>query len=199
MKICLLACGLWLTATASLVAQSRVSVAPVYWYNYGQYKYQVHSTYDGSDTQLSGHANSSSIGLISRYHFTPKWDISVGALLNRNSSRLTNINSPQTDIGIIRTYIQVPVLANYRLTDRRLSPYFSVGALLGKGQTSAPVKMNGVIGIGVDYRFNSSLSLLLQPTATYLFDKPASNILVQISGYSSYNLGVQTQLIWHFK
>lgn len=199
MKICLLACGLWLTAAASSVAQSRVSIAPLYWYNYGQYKYQIHSVYDGSDTQLSGHDNSSSIGLTARYHFTPKWDVSAGILLNRNSSQLTNPNFPQTDIGIIRTYLQVPVLANYRMTDRRLSPYFSAGALLGKSQTSAPVKMNGVIGIGVDYRFNSSLSLLLQPTATYLFNKPISDPLFQISGYSSYSLGVQTQLIWRFK
>lgn len=199
MKICLLAWGLWLTAVASLFAQSRVSVAPVYWYRYGQYQYQVHSVYDGSDTRASGHDNSSSAGLLIRYHFTPKWDVSAGILYNRSSSRLSNPTFPQTDIRLIRNFIQLPVLANYRLTDHRLSPYFSVGALFGKGQTAAPIKMNGVIGIGVDYRFNSGLSLLLQPTATYLFDKPASDPLFQISGYSSYSVGVQTQLVWHFK
>lgn len=197
MKALFFACGFFLVATALSVAQSRVSVAPTYWYAYGKYSYQTHSLYDGSNAQLSGHTIASSVGLTARYHFKPKWDLSVGLLYNSNSSHL---KTPQSDdIQLTSRYIQLPILVNYRLSDRPLSAYISAGAFLSKSKTFSdePVKSNALIGVGLDYRLNSKLSLLLQPTASYLLYKPASNTLFQYNNYNSYSFGLQTQLIWH--
>lgn len=193
--------GLFWASITHLSAQSRISIAPAYWFNYGLYSYQLHSVYNGSDTQVSGYDIASSAGLTARYHFTPNWDMSVGLLYNWNSSRLTSPIIPQ---GENRPFpseaIQLPVLVNYRLTDHRLSPYVSAGAFFVRSKTftEAPIKVNGVVGIGFDYRFHSGLSLLVQPTASYLFYKLANDALLQFTKYSSYSVGVQTQLIWHF-
>ncbi len=201
MKSLLLSLGLLGASGNLLSAQNRVSIAPVYWFNYGLYSYRVHSVYNGLDTQVTGHDVASSAGLTARYHFTSNWDVSVGLLYNWNSSRLT---SPPHPYGENRPFpteaIQVPVSVNYRLTDRRLSPYFSAGALFVKSKTftEAPIKTNGIVGIGFDYRFHSGLSLLVQPTVSYLFYKPANDAFFEFTKYSSYSLGLQTQLIWHF-
>ncbi|ARK10199.2 hypothetical protein A6C57_07565 [Fibrella sp. ES10-3-2-2] len=86
----------------------------------------------------------------------------------------------------------MPVLANYRLTDQRLSSYFSAGVVLAKSKTFTDDHLwtEGVVGAGVDYRFNSRLSLLVQPTASYSFYKPAVNHTSQTLNYKAYSVGV---------
>lgn len=196
--------GVLLAASVSLVsAQSRVSIAPTHWFQYNPYSYQVDMNYNGvqNQTQASGHNTVSSLGLTVRYHFTSKWDLSVGGLYSRNTN---HIKSPQGPYGEFASFtskgVQIPVLVGYRLTNHRLSPYFSTGASFTKSVTftEAPIKTDGVIGVGLDYRFDSTLSLLIQPTASYSFSPPTNNTLYRFTNYSSYNLGVQTQLIWRF-
>ena len=89
---------------------------------------------------------------------------------------------------------------SYRLNDHRVSPYFSAGALFTKSITftEALVKTDGMIGAGLDYRIDSGLSLLFQPTASYGIFQPVSDDFPRYVNYRSYSLGVQTQLIWHF-
>lgn len=198
MKSLLLSLGLITVSTSLLLAQSRVSIAPTYWYSYATYSYQVRST-SGSEGPFTGHSAGSSVGLTARYHFNPKWDMSVGLLYNWDSiiwdSSLSSLNLPK----ITTEAIQLPVLVNYRLTARRLSPYFSAGAFLYKSKTpKEPIKVNGILGVGLDYRLNSGLSLLIQPKASYLFFRPAKDALPEITNFVSYNLGIQAQLIWHF-
>ncbi|RYF68159.1 MAG: hypothetical protein EOO39_19925 [Cytophagaceae bacterium] len=57
-------------------------------------------------------------------------------------------------------------LVDYRLTNRRLSPYFSAGVVLAKSKTFTDDHLwtEGVVGAGVDYRFDSRLFSLLNPT-----------------------------------
>lgn len=184
-------------------AQSRVSIAPTYWFNYNPYSYHVAMAYNGVQTQAqaSGHAIVSSFGLTARYHFTPKWDLSVGGLYNRSTD---HIKSPLGPYGEFPPYtsqeVRVPILVSYRLTSHRLSPYFSVGTTFTKSKTftAAPIKTDGVIGVGLNYQLHSGLSLLLQPTASYSFTKPVDDAFTQFTKYSSYGIGVQTQLIWQF-
>ncbi len=203
MKAFLLFGGLFLTITVSSLAQSRVSIAPSYWFNYNPYSYQANLTYNGSSTQFlaSGYNIVSSFGLTARYHFTPQWNLSIGVLYNR-STNFTK--SPKSSYGDPTPFTtegwQLPVLVNYRLTSRRLSPYFSTGALFTKSKTftKAPIRTDGVAGVGLDYRFDSGLSLLLQPTASYSFTKFASDPFYQVTNYSFYSIGFQTQFIWHF-
>lgn len=191
------------SASISFVsAQSRVSIAPSYWFNYNPYSYQINFTYNGSTTQTpaSGYDLVSSFGLTTRYHFTPKWDVSVGIFYYRNTN---HIKSPQGPYGEFTPFTsqgwQLPVLVNYRLTDRRLSPYFSTGAIFTRNRTftERPITTDGVLGVGLNYRIDSGLSLLLQPTGSYSFYRPASNPSLTLTHYNSYSLGLQVQLIWH--
>ena len=189
MKSLLLTLALLVALIAPVSAQSRVSIAPTYWFNYNPYSYQVDMNYNGARNQFlaSGHGLISSFGLTARYHFTPKWNVSLGALYYRNTD---HIKSPQGPYGERVPFTsegwQLPILISYRLTNRPLSPYFSSGAILSKSKTftGAPIRTDGVIGVGLDYRFNSGLSLLMQPTVNYSLTKPASDAFYQVSDYT---------------
>ena len=61
-----------------------------------------------------------------------------------------------------------------------------------------PITTDGVVGIGLSYRLDVGLSLLVQPTANYSFYCPASDAVYTLTHYSSYSLGLQTQLIGAF-
>lgn len=203
MKSLLLSVALFGASTTLVSAQSRVSIAPTYWFNYNLYSYQLNLSYNGSNTQnqVSGHSIASSFGLTTRYHFTPQWDVSVGAFYYTNTAYLTNPTNPYGEsIPFTSEGGQVPVLVSYRLTDRRLSPYLSAGAIFAKSKTftEAPIKIDGVVGAGLNYRFDSGLSLLVQPTVSYSLTKPVNDAFYQVTNYSFYSLGVQTQLIWRF-
>jgi hypothetical protein len=200
MKTLLLSLGLLVAAISLLPAQSRVSIAPTYWFNYNPYSYQFAITGSPSTTrsQIDQHNLVSSFGLSVRCHFSPHWDVSTGILYYKNTAYLAIF--PGSTVPFTSEGWQLPLLMNYRLTKHRMSPYFSVGALFAKSKTftEAPIRTDAVAGVGVDYRFNSSLSLLVQPTASYSLEQPVNTDGFQYSNYRSYSLGVQTQLIWHF-
>lgn len=203
MKFLLLFAGLLAASISPVAAQSRLSLAPVYWFSYNPYSYQSTISFNGVTTQtpIAGHTLASSFGLALRYDFTPKLDLSVGGLFNRTADHIQIPRQPYGDSGpFISKGIQVPVLISYRLTDKRLSPYFSAGALFTKSKTftEAPIKADGIIGIGLTYRFDPGVSLLLQPTAGYPLTRPASDAFYRVDNYSSYSFGIQTQLIWRF-
>ncbi|RZK42364.1 MAG: hypothetical protein EOO61_05465 [Hymenobacter sp.] len=203
MKILSLFLGFSLFALASSSAQKRLSIAPLYWYEYTPYSYQVSLNYNGLPTQSqgTGHTSVSSIGLTASYHFAPQWNLSLGVLYSRNT---IHIQSPQGPFGELPSFtskgVRIPLLISYRLTDNRLSPYVSGGAVFTKNNTYTEdaIKTDGLIGVGLDYRFNSALSLLLQPTASYSFSPPINSSVYHLTNYRSYALGIQTQLIWHF-
>ena len=200
MKTITICWSLLLLNLAPSLAQSRFSIAPTYWFNHGNYTYQILLLSDPrmSVSDFSGYSNGSSVGLTSRYHINETWSFSVGVLYNKSAS---HVNIPQTgDVRIQSEYIQLPILANYRLTTHRLSPYFSAGIFLEKNKsvTNDPFKTNAVIGAGVDYRINSRFSLLVQPTGSYLLYKPSNSGLVVYNSFNSYKLGVQVQTVWHF-
>jgi len=203
MKTALLVALLFSASVTLLSAQSRVSIAPTYWFNYNPYSYQINHTFNGSTTQTlaSGHDVVSSVGLTVRYHFTPQWDVSLGGLYYRDTNHAKTPKSPYGEFAPFTSKgWQVPVMVNYRLTEHRLSPYFSTGAVFTKSNTftGRPLTTDGVVGVGLNYRVDSGLSILLQPTASYSFYRPASDASFSFTEYSSYSLGIQTQLVWRF-
>lgn len=203
MKSLLLFVGLFGVSITLLSAQNRISIAPTYWFDYNPYSYQVDVNYNGLQNQIqaSGRNTVTSLGLTARYHFSSKWDLSAGVLYSRNTN---HIQSPQGPYGEFSSFtskgVRLPVIVSYRLTTHRLSPYFSTGAFFTKSITftEASINTDGMIGIGLDYRLDSALSLLIQPTASYSFTQPVNNTVYRFTNYSSYSLGIQTQLIWHF-
>lgn len=203
MKSILLCLIVLCLASLSVSAQSRVSIAPTYRFAYNPYSYQLDMTYNAVPTQIqaSGYNTVSSLGLTFRYYFNSRWDVSVGGLYSRNTDHIKTPQSPYSESATFTSKnVQVPVLVSYRLTTHRLSPYFSAGALLTKSITftEALIKTDAVIAAGLDYRFDSGLSLVLQPTASYGFTPPVSDTFRPYVNYRSNSLGVQTQLIWRF-
>lgn len=202
MKILSLFTGLFLFTLASSSAQKRMSIAPTYWYDYNPSSYQVSLNFSGlpSQSEGTGRTTVSSVGLTASYHFTSQWNLSLGVLYSRNT---IHIQSPQGPFGESPSFtskgVRIPALLNYRLTTRQLSPYVSAGAIFTKDNTyEDAIKTDGMIGVGLDYRFSSALSLLLQPNAIYSFSSPINGSSYHLTNYRSYTLGIQTQLIWHF-
>lgn len=150
-------------------------------------------SYNGRQTQFQarGHNIVSSFGLMVRYHFTPQWDLLVGGLYNSNTGY---IKSPQSPYGESKPFttsgVRLPVLVSYRLTNHRLSPYFSAGATFTNNTTftEAPINTNGVVGVGLIYRFDPGVSLVLQPTASYSLTGPVNDAFYQTRNYTSYSL-----------
>ncbi|MDZ5447984.1 outer membrane beta-barrel protein, partial [Micromonospora sp. 4G57] len=155
MKSVLLFIAFSLASVILVSAQSRVSIAPTYWFNYNPYSYQVDMAYSGSQThfQASGHTVTSSFGLTVRYHFTPQWNVSVGALYNSSTNHIKSPQTPYSESTPFTTGgVRLPIMVSYRLTSHRVSPYLSAGATFtnNKTFTDAPVNSEGVIGVGLD-------------------------------------------------
>lgn len=194
--------ALWAVCATQAVAQHRLSIAPTYWFQYNPYEYRVAMNFNGqqTDTQVSGYKAISSVGLVIRYQFATRWDLAIGGLYARPTDR---IRRPQRIYGAPSAFtsqaVQFPLLVSYRLTPRRLSPYFSAGTFFTKSITfTSPLQTDGVVGAGLDYQLGPAMSLLVQPTVSYSFSPPVNDIVYQFSNYRSYNVGAQAQLICRF-
>ncbi|MEO6284303.1 MAG: outer membrane beta-barrel protein [Dyadobacter sp.] len=137
------------------------------------------------------------IGLGGRYSFSQKWSASTG-LWFRNSVF-------KTSTGNSRSYqFSIPFIANFQASERKLSPYFSAGALWNFGTTSRvkipdvgtvifksdrnTAKISPMVGAGVIYHFAQRLSLITQPTFSYAI--PPSRLDI-----NAYQLGLHVQLM----
>ena len=195
MKTLLIHFGLILVPLVSAFSQSRVSVAPTYWFNYGNYAYQTATLH--ADPTSKPYTVASAVGLTARYHFTDSWNFSLGVLYNKNKSPV--LFPGMRKVTLITNFVQLPALLNFRSSTHRLSPYFSAGPVFSFYKVVGnQVKTSLIIGAGVDYRFNDKLSWLIQPTYSYLLYNPADTTFEQFIDYEAYAFGVQTQLIWRF-
>lgn len=156
------------------------------------------------------------LGLMAQYQLTLHWSVSAGIWQNRthlgtpsittNPDLTTMPNQPQIS-GLSYTYraYQAPISVNYRSSLKRLSPYFSAG-----GQFSFPytgifpdgdklkspnqrLHFYPTLGVGVSYWLTQSVTLLAQPTFTYILPKGT------YSSYSNYQLSFQLQALYRFK
>lgn len=216
---CLLTGLLMLSATVGS-AQSRFSVsitaAPTYTY------FNSHVTLllpdgNGQVVPMEFFAKNSSYGyvtgMMAHYQFTPNWSVSTGFWHNRSGANGTFPFTPgNLPARIILSDSSVPLTVNYRPTTRRLSPYFSIGALGsfrgstlykptdagGFSDTKVTVghhflTVKALLGAGVVYKINSHLSLIAQPMLIWNF-KPKGDF----SHYVSYQINGQTQLVYSF-
>ena len=154
-----------------------------------------------------------SLGLTAYYAFTPKWSVSVGLLHSRFSgdSRFENFAGVTTYSRQLQNF-QVPVLVNFTPSSHRLSPYLSAGLLTNytyrvttngsqaNQKIDAPNALTtyAMIGIGAHYRITSRLALIVQPTAAYRLNKPASIYPLNYTRFNDYVFGLQTQLKFTF-
>jgi len=137
------------------------------------------------------------IGLNGRYSFSPKWSASTG-LWYGYAGLKTSASSSRSH------YFSIPLIAGFQVSESKLSPYFSAGALWNLSVTSRvripdfgtfnfksdrnTSRISPTIGAGVIYNFAQRLSLIAQPTFTY--DIPRHNLNIH-----AYQLGFNMQLM----
>lgn len=181
------------------------TVAPVYAHTKNKVTV-VLPAYDGSGTLTSEVWKSKysqvgyMIGLNGRYSFSQKWSASTGLWFKEFRSMPFASGS--------RSYnFSLPVMVNLQTSERKLSPYFSAGALWNFETTSHvnitdigtvifksdrnTARISTSLGAGIIYHFAPHLSLIAQPTFSYTLPP---------SGYNShaYQLSLNFQLMFKF-
>lgn len=148
------------------------------------------------------------IGLNGRYSFSSKWSFSTGFWLNESWQNVPEITlNPAIPYytGRARSHnFTIPVMFNFQTSERKLSPYFSAGALwnfnttsrinISSLETSAVFKsdksqITPMVGAGVIYNFAKHLSVIAQPTFDYAF--PSSGL-----DSHAYRLSFNVQLMY---
>ena len=192
---------LFFTTITPVLAQTRFSIAPTLGFIFGQDEYQLQRS--STDFMHYSATNKGlSVGVTGHYYVNSKLDVSIGLALNVltiNSQQ--EYNQPYQTRGVKMTtgYAQVPVLVNYRFSTKRLSPYISVGVSFANDTQMAirgAIYTSALAGIGIDYKLGNKLSLLIQPTGSYLLNQAPNDLYNTFSPYYSYLVGLQTQLIW---
>ena len=138
------------------------------------------------------------VGLNGRYSFSQKWSASGGLWFIESRVKTSASSSRSHNFSI-------PVMVNLQTSERKLSPYFSAGALWNFGTTShvnipdigAVIfksegkisRISPVIGAGIIYHFAQRLSFIAQPTFSYAI--PPSGI-----NRHAYLLGLNVQLMF---
>lgn len=138
------------------------------------------------------------IGLNGRYSFSEKWSASTGLWFTGSRVNTSTSQSRSHNFSI-------PVMVNFQPAEKKLSPYFSAGALWNFRTTSRldipdigmvvfksdknTYRISPTVGAGVIYHFATHLSLIAQPTFSYQI--PPSHI-----NSRAYQLGFNVQLMF---
>jgi hypothetical protein len=212
---------LYLLIPECVSAQGRfslsVSAAPNYRYASTHFSSTFSITNGGMpvDVHIRQNGQVYSLGIMARYMLSKHFSVATGIWRNYTNYQLPTIttipdlsanpNDPQI-IGIAshkRNY-QLPVLISYQSSLSRLSPYFSIGGLVNfpsitvfengnTGKTpNQDTRVYPTVGAGIIYQVSDKFSLIAQPTFTYLL--PNGTFI----NYLNYQLGLQTQLMYHF-
>ena len=204
MKMLVVLGGLLLFLFSTGLAQGRLSLAPTIQFDRGSYVAKARSNYvHGDEANYMGNTLGYSLGLTAHYYVTDRWDLSLGTLrtqlTDRAEIKLLNPSRPTGTWTQDYNYYQVPISLNYRSSQKRLGAYISLGAILSNQpimNNLARVKTSAFVGVGINYQLAPKLSLLLQPTVSYLFSKPKDSTSLIFEMYQSSLLGLQMQLLW---
>jgi hypothetical protein len=155
-----------------------------------------------------------SAGATVHYNWVPEWSISGGIWYSQHTTRQERMAVAGEGMNNIRQRaIRIPVLLNFRSSNKRLSPYFSFGWLVDIPFTARVVVdrfdqgtqqlrlltekgpvFHALAGAGIHYKLTHRYGLIVQPTASYN--------LGSFGGYASHNdsfaLSLQTQLVYSF-
>lgn len=155
-----------------------------------------------------------SAGVTAHYNWVPAWSVSGGIWYDQHTTRQERMAVAGEGMNNIRQRaIRIPVLLNFRPSEKRLSPYFSFGWLLDFPLTARVLveradlgnqrlrllTENGPVfhvlaGAGIHYKLTPRYGLIVQPTASYN--------LGSFGGYNAHDdafaLSLQTQLVYSF-
>lgn len=205
--------SLVLLATAFASAQGRFSVSvtavPTYAYSDSRVNFIIPNN-NGQLTTQTFAANTAAfgfkVGVMTQYALSPSWSVSAGLWYSRLGWNSIFPFSPgDIPARTIQKDWQVPLLINYRSSQQRLSPYFSLGALANfpghtlyraEGNVTKisfvnPVDFRPVLGAGVAYKLGQRLFFIAQPQFIWRF-KPKGDY----EHFVTYQLQAQFQLLY---
>ena len=198
-----------------------VSVSPIYSGSFNERNIITPTTQSQSINPVFTKSSTSygySVGLSAHYAVSSRWSVTTGLWVNNftraRSTLLFNTNtngliiSPNAGTRVSARTYQVPVLANYRTSDKKLAAYFSAGVLISLPPPSTNYlighnddlallrgsrgKVLPMIGAGLSYRLSNRFSFLAQPTLMLEF--PAEEYIL----HNTYRVGLLTQLKYTF-
>ncbi|WP_461069006.1 hypothetical protein [Spirosoma horti] len=215
----MLTLGKWINPA---LGQSRfsisVNVAPLYGHSAfnAVLPFSTDPAFPTTSIASRSHTIGYSFGLMGHYGFSAKWSVSTGiwatSILSTKGD--FNVNDDNSTISIHNPHpfqygYRIPVLLNYRWTDKRVSPYLSVGTSANFRSTSyiylngqeVPIKEGKAIrkgplmvGAGAIFQVRERTSLVVQPMLEYSLNAKPDNY-----DYSrSYSLSVQAQFRYQF-
>lgn len=215
----------WLLCPVATAQMSKISLSvsysPIYSSSFHSRNFTVPPSQGQSINPVFTKSSTSSgysFGLSAHYAFAPRWSATTGLWVNNftkaESTFLFNTNtngvitSPNAGTRVSARTYQVPLLANYRTSDKQLAAYFSAGVLVSLPPTATDylISQNDdyalvrgrraevlpMIGAGLSYQLSNRFSFLVQPTLMLEFP-PNEYIL-----YTAYRAGLLTQLKYTF-
>ena len=153
-------------------------------------------------------------GVSVRYEYTPGWSVSSGFWYESVSFRQARQPSAGEGTVTLRNRaVRVPILLNYALSTKRLSPYFSLGFLVGipltgrvvvtreteptqnlRLKTAARPVFQGIVAAGVQYKLTNRYTLLAQPAWLYTLGQLGA----ASTNDSTIDLSLLTQVVYSF-
>lgn len=214
----LLLLGLFVSTATPLIAQNRFSVgitaAPVLSHSHSNVRLTVPDQTGQPATarlDLRSSIGGFTAGVSVQYNFSPRWSLSTGLWFNQLRTTQPSPFTPATRTRVISSGYQIPLLVNYRLSDRRLSPVVSAGALgyLRNNTRYKPLdggrdfrvkfgnslNVQAIVGAGASYQLTPRWSLLVQPQLIWQF-RPKGDDIIGYDRYVSYQLQGQVQLAY---
>ncbi len=209
-------------ATAQITKFSlSVNVSPIYSGSFNERNISIPATQGQLINPVFTRSSTSygySAGLSIRYAFSPRWSATTGLWVNNfvraestfsfNTDSYGPVTTPGAGTRVSARTYQVPLLANYRTSDRRLAAYFSAGVLISIPPTAtdyvlgynnetallrgARTELLPIIGAGLSYQLNRRFSFLAQPTLSVRIP-PQEYIR-----HYAYRVGLLTQLMYTF-
>lgn len=197
---------LLLWATSLAYSQSRFAIGPIFNFTRGNI---ATVEFPPGELGFTDRGNGVALGLTGLYELDSTWSITAGLAYNwlKYYRRLP-------ERGVIRKTedVQLPVMVNYRSSSKRLSPYFSMGAMLEKRmvtrvavspayvnsdiRTKLPISVWLGMGAGISYRISSKCSFIAQPTLFYMLKTKEENLLY--AKFDSFKVNVQAQFVFYF-
>jgi len=155
-----------------------------------------------------------SAGVTVYYTYTSGWSVATGLWYHYQAiktDRLALAGAGTTSVH--NRGLRIPILLNYRSSDNKLSPYYSFGPLIDfplsarvianrEGESTQHLRLAAesgpifsvLLGAGGVYQINSKIALTVQPTFTYHLGRLGG----ARTNFRTYELGLQTQLIYTF-
>nr|WP_293835418.1 outer membrane beta-barrel protein [uncultured Arsenicibacter sp.] len=203
----------------TVMAQNRfsfsVSLAPVYAHAYNKGSFPTGTVTNPAPNAtyvIKSDSYGYTAGVMGSYSINSAFSVSTGLWATqitnlRSEIALNNENSILTRQKKYQFTYKVPLLLNYQLPGKRISPYLSAGVsadfrsrsyiIVGDYETGVkigkPIQFNPLVGAGVRFKLNESSAFTLQPIMQLNLNKPTN-----ATAWFGYQMRVLAQYSYRF-